>query len=133
MDSASRCACLRKLLETQSLTHRLPGPPVSVSTKTKDHFNTSQYLGRYSYTHWIKGNGQQMAPSFQHYPLNQADLSIRLLNVLPGSPSDIIRCEIQNATIDALYTCLSYVWCFPDRPHKKILVNNAEFWVRSNL
>jgi hypothetical protein len=73
-----------------------------------------------------------MAPSFEHQPLNQAEPSIRLLKVLPNSPPDTVHCEIQHTTVNASYMCLSYVWGSPNIQHK-ILVNDADFWVRSNL
>jgi hypothetical protein len=73
-----------------------------------------------------------MAASFKHQPLNQAEVSIRLLKVLPDSPPDTIHCDLQHATVDASYICLSYVWGSSVTQHK-ILINNAEFWVWSNL
>jgi hypothetical protein len=77
-------------------------------------------------------NSHQMALDFKHQPLNQAEPSIRLLKVLPNSPPATIHCELEHTTIDASYVCLSYVWGSPEHEHK-ILVNDAQFWVRSNL
>jgi hypothetical protein len=73
-----------------------------------------------------------MAPSFRHQPLNHVESSIRLLKILPNSPSDTICCEMQHTTVDTSFICLSYVWGSPETQHK-ILVNNAEFWIWSNL
>jgi hypothetical protein len=43
-----------------------------------------------------------------------------------------VQCNIKNATIDAKYTCLFYVWGPPDRG-AWIILDSQRFWVRHNL
>ena len=53
-----------------------------------------------------------MASAFKYQPLNHNEHSIRILKVLPGLSSDTIQCELEHATIEATYICLSYGWGF---------------------
>ena len=71
--------------------------------------------------------------SFTHKPLDHTRASIRLLRILPElSEFGLIQAELIHATVDAPYTCLSYVWG-PARPHRLILMNGRVFRVRQNL
>lgn len=59
--------------------------------------------------------------------------SIRLLRLLPDlSSAGLIQCEIWHDTIDANYTCLSYVWGSEDN-QTDILVNGKPSKCRKNL
>jgi hypothetical protein len=70
--------------------------------------------------------------TLKHQPLNHSEVSIRVLEILPEHAEGTVKCEIYHATIDARYVCLSYVWGSPYSQHR-ILVNDAAFYVRSNL
>lgn len=70
---------------------------------------------------------------FNHSPLDQSKLSIRLLLVHSRrSEFGLVQCELLHATVDDSYTCLSYVWGSPDTK-RLILVNGKLFKVRENL
>jgi hypothetical protein len=70
---------------------------------------------------------------FQYQPLNHNTSSIRLLGILPNtSPEGYIQCTLKNATVNAEYTCLSYVWGPPNKGCV-ILVNGQQYRVRRNL
>lgn len=74
--------------------------------------------------------------TFQHDPLDHTTYSIRLIQVLPERSSNgLIQCIITCTTIEAKYTCLSYVWGPPDPPahQHKISINNKLYPVRKNL
>ncbi|KAF2623584.1 HET-domain-containing protein [Macroventuria anomochaeta] len=71
--------------------------------------------------------------SFSHNPLDHDQASIRLLRILPKrSEFGLIQCELIHATVDASYTCLSYVWG-PAARQRLILINGKLFKVRENL
>ena len=70
---------------------------------------------------------------YSNLPLNP--LSIRLLNIFPGSPDDDIfaRMDVHPLNEVAMqYEALSYVWGNPE-PAKKIFVNKVEVSVNPNL
>jgi hypothetical protein len=69
---------------------------------------------------------------FEHAPLDLRTSSIRLIKVLPLDDSGVVQCAISLATIDAQYTCLSYVWGPPDDTYV-IRINGKPFHVRRNL
>lgn len=69
---------------------------------------------------------------FKHAPLDLRKSSIRLIRVLPLDDSGIVQCTISLATIDAQYTCLSYVWGRAEETHM-IHINGQPFQVRRNL
>lgn len=71
---------------------------------------------------------------FQHLPLDlQKDsASIRLIQVLPRDERGQVPCRMQHATIEAKYTCVSYVWGPADDP-RTILINDEAFLVRRNI
>jgi hypothetical protein len=70
---------------------------------------------------------------YTHEPLNYTKGSIRLLRILPGlSDTGLIQCQIWHDTVDAAYTCLSYVWG-SEKDQQKILINGKTFWIRKNL
>lgn len=72
-------------------------------------------------------------PTFEHSPLDFTQKSIRLLEVLPRNlADDPIRVTIRHATLEATYTCLSYVWG-PAEPTHSIYINDRCFRVRENL
>ncbi|KAH9866593.1 hypothetical protein J1614_008285 [Plenodomus biglobosus] len=70
---------------------------------------------------------------FRYKPLNRTRGSIRLLTVRPSlSTTGQIQCNIWHDTVDATYTCLSYVWGSDLNP-KAILVNGSTLQVHENL
>ncbi|KAF2846396.1 hypothetical protein T440DRAFT_376195, partial [Plenodomus tracheiphilus IPT5] len=72
-------------------------------------------------------------PIYHYEPLNCTEGSIRLLTILPDlSVTGLIQCNIWHDTVDATYTCLSYVWGSKD-DEEFILINGHEFRVRRNL
>jgi hypothetical protein len=74
-----------------------------------------------------------VSKTFGYEPLNHEIPSIRLLRVHPeSSPEGYLQCTIQHATINAEYTCLSYVWGPPD-DGITILLGGKQHKVRSNL
>jgi hypothetical protein len=71
--------------------------------------------------------------SFTHGPLDQSKSSIRILRSLSKrSEFGLIQCELVHTTVDASYTCLSYVWGSPET-ERLVLVNGKLFIVRENL
>lgn len=69
---------------------------------------------------------------FQHEPLNLKQASIRLVEVLPADASGIVQCRIRRATIEASYTCVSYVWG-PPEDTQPISLNGKALLVRRNI
>lgn len=70
---------------------------------------------------------------FQHEPLDHSIKSIRGIRILPDLTEDgLIQCESKETTIDAKYSCLSYVWGEPES-NQSIMMNGAFFTVRQNL
>jgi hypothetical protein len=69
---------------------------------------------------------------FTYSPLGP--LEIRLIKILPGRDSDLIRCTLENVSWDdnPEYETLSYVWG-PDQLYASIILNGRPFLVRSNL
>jgi hypothetical protein len=75
----------------------------------------------------------QPLPAFHHDPLDQEVDSIRLIEILPDSDDQVIRCKMRHATIsEASYECLSYTW-LPKFPEHEIEVNGHELTVGDNL
>jgi len=71
--------------------------------------------------------------SFNHEPLDYRRGAIRLLRILPLLSADgLIQCEIWHDSVEASYTCLSYVWG-SEKIQRQILVNGKLFLVRENL
>jgi hypothetical protein len=66
---------------------------------------------------------------FQHTPLDLSSSSIRLVEVLPCSPPDTVRCKMRHATVNEDYACPSYVWGPPD-DLCTILIDEQPFQVR---
>jgi hypothetical protein len=72
-------------------------------------------------------------PLFKHSPLDHQAPSVRLIHILQDlSPEGYIRCEIQHASTDSKYVCLSHVWGEEDPGHW-IVLDNRRFWIRDNL
>jgi hypothetical protein len=69
---------------------------------------------------------------FTYSPLGP--LEIRLIKILPGPDSDLIRCTLENLSWDdnPEYETLSYVWG-PDQLYASIILNGRPFLVRRNL
>ncbi|KAF2114888.1 heterokaryon incompatibility protein-domain-containing protein [Lophiotrema nucula] len=71
---------------------------------------------------------------FKHELLNLRKRSIRLVNVLPElSNQGRIQLNMSQETIDACYTCLSYVWGPANGEQHEIEIDARVFGVRSNL
>jgi hypothetical protein len=72
-------------------------------------------------------------PLYTHEPLDYTTLSIRLLRILPAlSDAGLLQCQIWHDTVDAAYTCLSYVWG-SEKGQRRILINGGVFSIRKNL
>jgi hypothetical protein len=72
-------------------------------------------------------------PLYTHEPLDYTTRSIRLLRILPAlSDAGLLQCQIWHDTVDAAYTCLSYVWGSEKGP-RRILINGGVFSIRKNL
>lgn len=70
---------------------------------------------------------------FYHQPLLDAQRSLRLLTILPGSSDSTICCKLEQLHPEPkTYTCLSYEWG-PEAPTKGILLNGKTFTIRLNL
>jgi hypothetical protein len=69
---------------------------------------------------------------FLHTPLDLTEASIRLVEVLPADGSGIVRCKVRHATIEAQYTCVSYVWGPAEDTHT-VFLNGKRFLVRHNI
>ena len=69
---------------------------------------------------------------FTYSPLGP--LEIRLIKILPGRDSDLIRCTLENLSWDdnPEYETLSYVWG-PDQLYASIMLNGRPFLVRRTL
>jgi hypothetical protein len=72
--------------------------------------------------------------TFTHKPLDETKPSLRLITVNSELSADgLIQCYVSHSTLDrASYVCLSYQWGPPQRA-KRIHINGAPFYVRSNL
>jgi hypothetical protein len=56
-----------------------------------------------------------VSETFIHTPLNRTVQSIIVVQILPDlSPDGLIQCLVTNTTIEADYTCLSYLWRPPE-------------------
>lgn len=75
---------------------------------------------------------QQLGSDFIHSPLNPSKAEIRLVQVLPGVPSSIIRCKLRHVALDEDHVCLSYV-CGDDVAANVILLNDQPYRIRNNL
>ena len=69
---------------------------------------------------------------FAHEPLDITGYTIRLVRLLPDTPSSPICCEIQHLDLTATYACLSYVWG-SEPATQLIYINGKRFFVRQNL
>jgi hypothetical protein len=69
---------------------------------------------------------------FKHDPLDLNAATIRLVEILPFDGTDVIQCRIRHTTIQASYTCLSYVWGPADYT-SEILIDGKWFTVGQNL
>lgn len=70
---------------------------------------------------------------YQHQPLNHTKPSIRILDILPDdSPDGLLQCTLTQATVNAVYRCLSYTWG-PPSPMHRIRVDGRIMVVRQNL
>ncbi|KAL8840314.1 MAG: hypothetical protein Q9170_001398 [Blastenia crenularia] len=71
--------------------------------------------------------------SFGYSPLDVSEDHFRLLQILPGSDSEPIRCELLNTPISkAGYVALSYQWGSLEGPNS-IQVNGGRLFVSRNL
>jgi hypothetical protein len=71
--------------------------------------------------------------NFRHAPLDHKTKSIRVLQILPDLTDEgMVQCAITQATIEANYCCLSYVWGQPE-PCENIVIDGKSFTVRENL
>ena len=76
---------------------------------------------------------EAVAASFQHSPIDHSQPSIRLIHIERDlTPDGFIQCRIFNATTDAPYSCLSYMWG-TSPPSRTIVINGKLFRVRGNL
>lgn len=59
-----------------------------------------------------KEYGSGFEPQFEYQPLSPASKTIRIIKLLPGSPSDPLECELEHIPIDSTdrYEAISYVW-----------------------
>jgi hypothetical protein len=74
-----------------------------------------------------------VSENFLHAPLDRTTQSIRVAQILPDLTSEgLIQCLVTHTTIEADYTCLSYVWG-PPEPCQTIIINGKPFVVRQNL
>jgi hypothetical protein len=72
-------------------------------------------------------------PTFEHTPLDLRSEAIRLVRIRPLQNSDeTIKCDLRLTSIDAKYTCLSYVW---GHRHSNdwILVDGNKLSIHANL
>ncbi|KAI1114135.1 HET-domain-containing protein [Nemania sp. NC0429] len=54
-----------------------------------------------------------LAPHFEFLPIDSSQGQVRILNIAPGKPGDIIKCSYEVVNVDdddAAYETLSYVW-----------------------
>ncbi|KAF4543274.1 Heterokaryon incompatibility protein [Lasiodiplodia theobromae] len=60
----------------------------------------------------IKEDGSDSEPQFEYQPLSPPSKTIRIIKLLPGSPSDPLECELEHSPIDSTdrYEAISYVW-----------------------
>lgn len=73
------------------------------------------------------------APMFNHAPLDQFGGFIRLIQMLPGSCEEPIRCELIHAPISKVnYVAFSYEWGSSKKRHC-IEINAGQFYVTTNL
>jgi hypothetical protein len=72
---------------------------------------------------------------YEYEPLDQNEESLRLIRLLPTLSKDgLIQCVMVHATIEAEYTCLSYVWGKESGKRKyEILINGRFYNVQPNL
>jgi hypothetical protein len=70
--------------------------------------------------------------NFLHERLNLTKASIRLVEVLPADGSGSVQCKVRHATIEAEYTCVSYVWGPAEDTHT-VFLNGKPFLVRRNI
>lgn len=63
-------------------------------------------------TRSIKEDGSDSESQFEYQPLSPASKTIRIIKLLPGSPSDPLECELEHSPIDTAepYEAISYVW-----------------------
>lgn len=65
--------------------------------------------------------------------------SIRLLRLLPGKNTEILRCELfeyalrESGSSYHLYEALSYVWGSEDKPQSVVIAGQEEFKITQNL
>jgi hypothetical protein len=70
---------------------------------------------------------------FQHTSLDLESPSIRLIQLHSASnPGNLVHCTLRITTIDAQYTCLSYVWG-DENPGQWIFIDGKRLWIRQNL
>lgn len=69
-----------------------------------------------------------------YHPLNHARREIRVIEILPGTIDQPIRCELHTKSLDAgiRYAALSYVWG-DERLTTDILLNGQRFSATRNL
>lgn len=69
---------------------------------------------------------------FPYPQLNLKEKQVRVIQVLPGGPHDLIRCRMRVVPLSEDHIALSYVWG-DDEPSRAIEANGEKFYVRSNL
>jgi hypothetical protein len=70
---------------------------------------------------------------YRYTGLDYSKRSICLIQILPGrSTEGYVQCNVKHLTVDAKYTCLSYIWG-PPGWGAWIVLDGQRFWVRHNL
>jgi hypothetical protein len=77
-------------------------------------------------------DGMSSPGPFVHEPLDPTRASIRLVQIQPGKPGDIIQCKLKYVPLERSHTCLSYI-CGTSEERKEILVNDHRYRVLPNL
>lgn len=104
----------------------------SPSTDMNNIFNETKRLDPYE-TRLPLVPQRSSTESFIHEPLDYSKQTLRLLRVHPDiSPDGLVQCEVCHATVEAEYTCLSYVWGHPEPAHT-ILLNGKPYRIGPNL
>lgn len=69
-----------------------------------------------------------------YQPLDPANPTIRLLQLLPGNPSDSIECRLIETNVhEADFEAVSYAWGGHLVLRRHILVNRKSFWITQNI
>jgi hypothetical protein len=133
----------RMLILTPTLTQR-PIERAFSASRSHDQYSTALIWQAFLDAHCIRRPGARKAgvrmqpdrrlvfmsamERYTYHPLPPGERRIRLLQLLPGSGSDNIQCDIINYTINVerpfgMYEALSYCWGDPRNP-RRIQVKN---------